>query len=69
MIVFLIIFVCLSLFLFSYHSSGLLMWGQTVAMIASILLVPDLRRASTDSPLGIMFAVDSGHLTFIKFSF
>lgn len=45
------------------------MWGQTVAMIASILLVPDLRRASTDSPLGIMFAVDSGHLTFIKFSF
>ena len=44
------------------------MSGQTVAMIASILLVPDLRKASTDSPLGIMFPVDLWHLTFIKFN-
>ena len=41
------------------------MSGQTVALITSILLVPDPRKASAASPLGIMFAVDLGLLTFI----
>lgn len=41
------------------------MSGQTVAMITSIFMVPDPRKASADPPLGIMFAVDLGHLIFI----